>query len=158
MQNSLSSLSLEFKEEYQNLIKYKNRRNIKFIRKHGLVVNKLGEILKKRNKVIGNDKLMDIFIVQRNNISKLFEIKTDSSTPSLYGAIGQLFYNSAMLTRKPTLIAVFPKSLRDKSKDIFAKIGIECLTYEWKKDKPVFDEKAIRKVAVKPAPTLSSAP
>jgi hypothetical protein len=107
-------------------------------RTHGIVVNSLAEELKNRGSKIGNDKNRDLFIHNKGQIKTLFEIKTTSSTQSLYSAVGQLLIYSIPIKNKVNLIAVLPNKLSKSVVEKFTSLGIEILYFEWKNNKPKF--------------------
>lgn len=72
----------------------------------------------------------------------MLEIKTDFGTESKYKAIGQLVYNSRLSNMlNLTLIAVFPHSTDTEFKRILNELNIKYISYKWKNEKPVFDNK-----------------
>lgn len=107
-------------------------------RTHGIVVNALAQELQNRNIKIGNDRNRDLFIHSRGQIKTLFEIKTSSSTQSLYSAVGQLLLYSIPIGGEVKIIAVLPDKLSKSVTKRFHSIGIYILYYEWRNDKPTF--------------------
>lgn len=106
---------------------------------HGLIVNPLAEEFESKGIRVGNSREIDLFTIDSdNNPASLFEIKTDTTTTSIYGAIGQLYYNSTLLNVDCSLVAVFPKTLERKQRKILNELDIQCLTYEWREGKPKF--------------------
>lgn len=107
-------------------------------RTHGIVVNALAKELKLLKYEVANDKNRDLFIHERNRIKKLFEIKTSSSTQSLYSAVGQLLIYSIPVKNPVDLIAVFPDKLSRTVENHFSKLGIKILYFHWENNKPKF--------------------
>lgn len=107
-------------------------------RTHGIVVNALADELRNRNIKIGNDRNRDLFIHNRRQITTLFEIKTSSSTQSLYSAVGQLLLYSIPIGLEVKLIAVLPDKLSKPVTKKFHSLGIEILYYEWSNEEPTF--------------------
>ncbi len=107
-------------------------------RTHGLVVNALAQELRNRNIKIGNDRNRDLFIHSKGKIATLFEIKTNSSTQSLYSAVGQLLLYSIPIGKEVRLIAVLPDKLSKSVIKRFHSLGIDILYYEWSNDEPTF--------------------
>jgi hypothetical protein len=107
-------------------------------RTHGIVVNALAQELRDRNIKIGNDRNRDLFIHNRGQIITLFEIKTNSSTQSLYSAVGQLLLYSIPIGSEVKLIAVLPDKLSKSVSRKFHSLGIDILYYEWNNDEPTF--------------------
>lgn len=136
--NSLSDFS--YTDESSGISVTENSEPKRINRIHGIVVKALSNELQKRNFLVGNDKNRDLYIHDGYTISTLFEVKTNSSTQSLYSMIGQLLLYSIPIKNKVKLVAVIPNSL---SEPVIAKlqtIGIIPLYYQWIKDKPVFKD------------------
>lgn len=109
-------------------------------RTHGIVVNALAKELQNRSLKIGNDRNRDLFIHSRGQITTLFEIKTSSSTQSLYSAVGQLLIYSIPIKNPVKLIAVLPDKLSKSVIKKFASLGIEILYYQWDYEEPTFND------------------
>lgn len=109
-------------------------------RTHGIVVNALAQELTNRNLLIGNDRNRDLFIHNRRQITTLFEVKTSSSTQSLYSVVGQLLLYSIPIPNSVKLIAVLPNKLSKTVREKFASLDINILYYKWDNDKPKFTD------------------
>lgn len=107
-------------------------------RTHGIVVNALAEEFKKRRLNVGNDRNRDLFIHKQGQIKTLFEIKTNSSTQSLYSAVGQLLLYSIPIKNDVKLVAVLPDKLSESVNKKFIALGINILYYEWNNGEPIF--------------------
>jgi hypothetical protein len=108
---------------------------------HGLVVNTLAGNLENAGLAVGNSPNVDLFTIdETGNPNILFEIKTDTMRTQCYEAVGQLFFHSAKLQKKPRLVAVFPNHIDKEFKGIIEKLNIYCLTYTWIDNKPHFAE------------------
>lgn len=105
---------------------------------HGIVVNALAQELRSRNIRIANDRNRDLFIHNRGQITTLFEVKTTSSTQSLYSAVGQLLLYSIPIGKEVKLIAVLPDKLSKSVTKRFHSLGIDILYYVWNNDEPTF--------------------
>lgn len=111
---------------------------------HGLIVNTLAKSLKNKGITVGNTHYVDLFILNSvGNPTALFEVKTDSSSTQVYEAVGQLYFHSAKLRAKCKLIAVFPNSISQETRDTFNTLGIQLLTYSFANNLPVFDSKTL---------------
>jgi hypothetical protein len=133
-------LSKTFKEEFSGKRKY-SLGEVEAECDHGLVVGELAQQLQQMGFAVGNRYPMDLYIVSpKGSITALFEVKTDSTPTSCYESVGQLFFYSVELPKKPQLVAVFPDSLGMESMDIFDQIGVKSLTYRWTENKPFFDK------------------
>lgn len=116
---------------------------------HGLVVSSLEKKLRRAGLPVGNRYPMHLYVLDPNGeMVALFEIKTDSSSASCYGAIGQLLFYSARLDKKPQIVAVFPHLFDKEYESILNKIGIQCLTYKGKNNQPEFDNSQIANLQV----------
>lgn len=109
-------------------------------RTHGIVVNALAKELQLRKLKIGNDRNRDLFIHKAGHISALFEVKTNSSTQSLYSAVGQLLIYSIPIKDTVKLIAVLPDKLSKSVTKRFRTLGIDILYFQWDNDKPIFND------------------
>ena len=136
-------LAHTFKEEFSGKKEYIVRK-VEAECDHGLVVSNLEKKLRSMGLAAGNSYPMDLYILNpRRQITVLFEVKTDSTSTSCYEAIGQLFFYSARLIKKPQLVAVFPNSLDRHYIDILEEIGLQTLTYRWVNNMPCFNEHEI---------------
>lgn len=109
---------------------------------HGSIVNNLKIIAEKYGLDTYSNRAIDLYLANKSGATAMLEIKTDLDTESKYKAIGQLIYNS-QLNNMPnlTLIAVFPHSTDTEFKRILDKLDIKYISYKWKNEKPVFDNK-----------------
>lgn len=107
-------------------------------RTHGIVVNALAQELRNRDLLIGNDRNRDLFIHNRRQITTLFEVKTSSSTQSLYSVVGQLLLYSIPISNSLKLIAVLPDKLNKTVSKRFTSLDINILYYKWDNDEPKF--------------------
>jgi hypothetical protein len=105
---------------------------------HGLVVKALSRKLETIDYTIGNDKNRDLFIHKNNIIKALFEIKTNSSTQSLYSAVGQLIIYSIPIKNKINLFAVLPTKLSKLVENKLRSLSIIPLYYKWLEDEIEF--------------------
>jgi hypothetical protein len=111
----------------------------------GLVVGKLGGVLLEMGITAFNKNPIDLYVADANQeITTLFEVKTDVTSTSCYSAIGQLFFYSAKLANVPRLVAVFPDSLDKESREVLNAIGIGSLTYSWVENKPDFNRDDVK--------------
>jgi hypothetical protein len=68
----------------------------------------------------------------------LFEAKTNLSTSSIYGAVGQLMQHGAAEPKEPRRIFVAPGTSKPETHRALRKLGIEVLSYKWDGDSPRF--------------------
>jgi hypothetical protein len=68
----------------------------------------------------------------------LFEVKPDTSTTSIYSAVGQLLIHSVAQASQPKLVFVTPEELSIQTRNKLKKIGIDVLGYRWVDDEPDF--------------------
>lgn len=129
----------EFREEFARKKKYEIVKHIESKCDHGLIVNALSHALESRGFKVGNDRNRDLYVVDSDGkITSIFEIKSDTSTTSLYSAVGQLLLNGVSLTKKPRLILTIPKKVSKTLEGKLSKLGIELLISGWSSDKAVF--------------------
>ena len=127
-----------FRDEFAGRKRYTIGKQVEAQCDHGLIVGGLACILSSRGLKVGNDR-RDLYIVgSTGNITTIFEIKTDTSTTSLYTALGQLMLYSVDLPVRPRLVLVVPQRVEEILEARLNKLGIELLTYEWSGDKAVF--------------------
>jgi hypothetical protein len=105
---------------------------------HGQVVGALNKELEINGFKTANDHSRDLFILKSNKMAALFEIKTDITTTSIYGSIGQLMYHSVLHDPMPLKILVIPGKPDSQTKTILEKLGIEILEYIWRNNIPAF--------------------
>jgi hypothetical protein len=105
---------------------------------HGTIVNSLAELLSVQKFEIDNDQSRDLFILNNGAILALFEVKTNLSTTSIYGGIGQLMLNTALEKTTPRRILVLPGEPVGHIAGAIKKLGIEVLEYTWKNNRAKF--------------------
>lgn len=137
-----ASLSTSFTPEFsgkRRIRKFKHRTEANCF--HGYVVDGLKCELEERGHRVAKDVPRDLYTVSKRGtrMRVLFEVKTDVSTSSTYGAVGQLLLNASDQVPPPKLVLVLP----DKPKKRFARaldrLGIAVLCYHWNKERPVFE-------------------
>jgi hypothetical protein len=108
---------------------------------HGIVINSLHNLLESNGLKTANDNKRDLFIDDDiGNMKMLFEAKTDTSTSSIYGAIGQLMYHAAVQDTPPKCVLVVPDKPKANTVKILNKLGIQTLSYKLDKGKALFPE------------------
>ncbi|MFZ1291444.1 MAG: hypothetical protein WAR79_15220 [Melioribacteraceae bacterium] len=128
----------EYSDEQFGRSSVRTKKDLIIERTHGIVANELNRELIKKGKKTSNDKNRDLFIFEKKSITHLFEIKTNSSTHSLYSLVGQLLIYSIPIKNKVKLIGVLPTKLKNVVENKFNSLGIELLYYKWENEKPVF--------------------
>lgn len=107
--------------------------------RHGEVVKSLRDLLVKAGATQKSQKV-DLFFAPSVGNPYLFEVKTGVDSTSLYTGIGQLYMYSAALLPKVASkvihkVLVIPEGLSEACQHRVRKeIGVEVLTYAWKKD------------------------
>lgn len=104
---------------------------------HGTVVNRLHDELTEAGRETANG-LPDLYILERGSRTHLFEVKTDTSTSSLYQGVGQLMLHGAAQGRTPKCILVLPDQPRESTREALNRLGIAVLLFGWKDGQPVF--------------------
>jgi hypothetical protein len=106
---------------------------------HGLVVDAMKAECDSRGLSAARDVPRDLYLLDRaGRVTTLFEVKTDQSTGSLYGAVGQLLYHTAGVQPRPRCVAVLPGTPVAAVGERLAALGIAVVSYTWKGDLPVF--------------------
>lgn len=75
---------------------------------HGSIVNSLAKILRDKQLDFDNDHPRDLFIKHNGAISVLFEVKTNTSTTSIYGGVGQLCCTLHVSRKRPVEFSSYP--------------------------------------------------
>lgn len=130
-----------FREEHfgETIIEKKSITVVK--RTHGIIVNALAEELKGKGFLIANDNNRDLFIHNaEKEIKAIFEIKTTSTTQSIYSAVGQLLIYSIPTLVQAGLFIVLPDLLNEKIKARLSSLGINPIYYNWYNEKPLFHD------------------
>ena len=97
---------------------------------HGTIVNRMHDVLKGAGHCVGNDR-RDLYIQDHNRVTHLFEVKTDTSTTSIYMSIGQLMLYGALEDPTPRRILVIPNKPKTETRMALERLGIDVLVYEW---------------------------
>ena len=105
---------------------------------HGLIISALERELRENYGLKSANDRRDLFVVSKGRMKMLFEAKTDLSTSSIYSAIGQLMFHSTREVREPRKIFVVPDEPTPTTAKALEKLGIEVLSYEWRKAAPTF--------------------
>lgn len=106
---------------------------------HGPVVNALRRLLRCRFDRVGRDQERDLFVLSpRGRTTHLFEAKTDTSSSSIYSAVGQLLIHGAATSPSPRKILVVPGKPKERTQKALTSLGIQVLSYSWKNGKPKF--------------------
>lgn len=104
---------------------------IKSIYRHGEVVNGLYKSLVELGLNVANDQMRDVYIHDgRSRMKVLFEVKTDLSTSSIYGGIGQLMFHGACQVPSPKRVFVVPSRPNKKTSQILERLKINWVTYK----------------------------
>jgi hypothetical protein len=106
---------------------------------HGVVTNKLEELLRLSGQVTGNDKRQDLLLLQDGGVSALFEVKSSAETQSVYTCIGQLMYHGCQASVAPLRVAVLPASIAGEAVERLEKLGIRLVTFRLVNGVPQFN-------------------
>jgi hypothetical protein len=105
---------------------------------HGLIVSDLHAALKRKGFKVGNDTIIDLFIVNaERRITTVFQVMTESSTDSVHTSISKLLLSGVDLPGNPRLILAVPKGIEKSLPGKMKKLGIDILEYEWQEDQAV---------------------
>lgn len=132
----------KFNKEFAGKREYKTSEHIEAECNHGRIVNALADALEKKGLNTANTRPLDLYIIgnQGNEITHVFEVKTDIWTTSLYSAVGQLLLNSACLPIKPILILSIPQKPKKPICEKLKELGIKLLIFRWKGDNVIFHD------------------
>ena len=131
-----------YNPEFQGIKQIPPREQIEARCNHGWIVSALAEQLQSQGKTIGNNKFIDLFIVnKKKQIKTIFEVKTDNSSSSIYSAIGQLVVYGADLNCNSFI--VIPEKLDKKVTTRLQEIGIGVITYSIASGDVIFDSKTL---------------
>jgi hypothetical protein len=125
-------------EEFEGTRTYTVTRKIDAACDHGIIVNRLRQQLRKQGYSAGKDRLRDLYVHRKSRITSLFEVKPDTSTTSIYTAIGQLLIYSVVETSQSKLVFVAPEELSLQTRNKLKKIGIDVLGFRWVHGEPDF--------------------
>ena len=117
-----------FQLEFDGDATYRRRALITARYNHGAVVNELAATLSALGMSVHNDHPRDLFVVERDAMSVLFEVKTDVSSQTIYTAVGQLLLNSDPVHR-PVLCLVIPTSTQRSHIARLRTLGIHVVEY-----------------------------
>ena len=122
------------------------RRRIEAKADHGLVVDALEAAVKRVGQRGYNDRARDLFVLdERDQVSVLFEVKTDVTTTSIYTAVGQLLLNGGAGSRAPKRVLVLPDKPDRRTSEALRSIGVAVLDFEWRENTPVIQDPALRR-------------
>lgn len=126
--------------EYDGLKLYSPTEMKFVIATHGKIINKLIELLQRKQIRLSNDNHRDLCLLnEKNEVNILFELKTDLSNSSIYSAIGQLLVYSNNIEPPPRLVMLLPKRLHEDFENIIEKLGLEVLYYYFDNNKEVLE-------------------
>jgi hypothetical protein len=134
--------SKEFSPEFSGQRRsYKPIDAIKSQCNHGIVIDSLHNLLESNGLKTANDSKRDLFIDDdTGNMKMLFEAKTDTSTSSIYSAVGQLMCHAAVQDTPPKCVLVVPDKPKPDTTKILEKLGILILSYKLNKGIALFSE------------------
>jgi hypothetical protein len=104
---------------------------------HGVVVNHLYDLLAAADYKVSNGRA-DLYVVQNNTITHLFEAKSDTTTTSIYQGIGQLMFYGAAMASTPRRILVLPDQPNELTQDVLRRLGVSALVFDWEDGVPTF--------------------
>jgi hypothetical protein len=103
---------LTFNPEFAGVKKGKRPSNFVAECHHGRVVDALAAQLRQSHSagsvLIFNNRLIDLGVAKGKKVTAIYEVKTDTSTQSLYTGIGQLMFHSALSSSTPKRTLVLP--------------------------------------------------
>ena len=129
----------DYRDEFFGKKTYKRGETIVAQCNHGLIVKSLKDELDAMKLKYAKDNRRDLYIIQNQKITSIFEIKTDITNESIYSAIGQLMIYSNEFEHRIHKIMVLPDKLKNKIESILAKIGIRILYYKLNNENVIFE-------------------
>jgi hypothetical protein len=127
-----------FNKEFAGIKQYQTGKIVVAKCDHGLVLNCLAHELAALGLYVGNDKYRDLFVLGPKSVPCLiFEVKTDTSTSSLYTGVGQLLLNNDTIMSRRLVLVLPSRVIPDFEKKLRG-LGIKLLDYDWSDDIPVF--------------------
>lgn len=134
------SFEKAFTPEFTGRKSYRHTGRVVSVCDHGDVVAELERLAGQHGLKTFNDRQRDLVAYRRSGTRGiLFEVKTDTTTSSLYGVIGQLMLHGAAMRPLPHRVLVIPDTPTDQTRDTLATLGITVLTYDWDGSVPVFE-------------------
>lgn len=97
---------------------------------HGLIVEALAHELERRKMKYHNNRFQDlVWARDATGARSVFEIKTDTSTSSIYSGIGQLMLHTAVDQTKPQKVLIIPDKPMSRTTVALQNIGIHIVVY-----------------------------
>lgn len=109
------------------------------VAEHAYVVNALAKFIEKEGKIPFNSKQVDLYTLDDNgNYETIYEVKSKTDTQSIYTAIGQVCYHSA-LSRDVEKVIVLPKEIPRKIVHIINRLQIKVKKYKIVDQRVIFE-------------------
>lgn len=104
------------------------RAGYKMFREHGVVRNRLRDLLQDAGLKVSRDRLRDVIVGDPKRPQFEFEVKPSTDPQAIYTAVGQLLMHSEACPARRR-VAVLPESLDPVRVDAIRALGIEFLPY-----------------------------
>lgn len=104
---------------------------------HGTVVDALVAEFRNRGLSAANNRNMDLYLLHKNEIRLVAEVKTQANPASVYSLIGQLLVYTHCLASEPLLVAVTPQGLHRHLRSALSDLGIGHVAYRVSKARKV---------------------
>jgi hypothetical protein len=143
-ETSLDLILSKCRDEFTGTRIVKRTKSVTMKWEHGKVVRALRRALSDSGEKL-DCKATDLVIRRRTYID-LFEVKTSSSSQSIYTAIGQLIFNGSLLKRlfpahSIRRFLVMPASVKhDERQQLCKALGFELITFKQKADNFTFSD------------------
>lgn len=119
-----------FTPEQTHIKSYIPKGKITPIAEHAYVVNALANYIVKGKKIPFNSKLIDLYTLDDDgNYETIYEVKSKIDTQSIYTAIGQVYYHSAMSNNVEKVI-ILPKKISRRMVHTIERLHVKVKTYE----------------------------
>lgn len=114
---------------------YRFQGSIRSQSRHGIVVQRLYDTVVAACPSygrwdVGNNRMLDLYLLRNHKLATLFEVKTDMCTSSVYSALGQLMLHGAV-EGSPSRIMVLPGRPGRESSFRLKRLGVPVLRYRW---------------------------
>lgn len=126
-------------EENERTSKVRARDGYTMKRQHGVIRNRLKDLLIDYGLDAHRDGPRDIFVGPSKSPSIEFEVKSNSTSQSIFTAVGQLLIHSAMTPAK-TKVAVLPSTLSSEAAKAIRSLGIQVVTFDMNDKHIVFKD------------------
>jgi hypothetical protein len=132
-----------YNREFSGRKKGRHAGAVDYVSRHGEVVHALRDLrmeAKRRDEIVPNSSLVDLYVKRRGVLTEVYEVKTEISRTSMYGAIGQLMVHGGS-SKSVLRHVVLPKGkLPQAIAETLDRLGIRVLRYSLLEGGVAFDK------------------